>query len=218
MKHLILLLTLFTMLLAGCLTFHPRAVVTGRMIQNPKLGLSGFAYTMPAGVVLHNPEDIEAPLRYDMVQAAAKRIYDMGEFHHPQGGETFYESFLMLSDPVAFILVTIQYDRAPSFDYLSSWTDIAPRWQVLPLFNVTESRQVTMGERRLKAFIAKGSAFESKGWYYAKEKPDRLKFKFEACKVLGTDGCSYLLMGFSLPENQDKLSSKMQEMMSGFQL
>jgi hypothetical protein len=215
MKYIIIFISLFAVLMAGCMSLDQSAVVTDGVIENTSLGFFGFTYNIPAETMLHHPSKEGHP-EYDDVQQLALRVFELNESYHPRGNESFYESFLMLTDHVAFILVTLRHDSLPAFDRLSSDFKVAPEWQVLPLYNMRDFRQVSLGEARLDAFVASGNAFEKKGWYYSKSKNGRTEFSYKACKVTGAGNDSYILMGFSLAEDEDLLALKMQDMISGF--
>lgn len=212
----IMFCSLLMLLLAGCASLDQRgARVSDGTIENPSLGFFGFSYDIPEGVEVYHPALI-SPADCSEIQQMAIRIYDLNRAYHPSGNETFYESFLMFSENVSFLLITVKQDRLGEADM--SWTEDGAdiQRQLMPLYNVRELRQTRLGETRLPAALAAGTAYEKKGWYYARSKHNCMPFSYEACKVSGVNRDSYILMGFSLPEHEHILSIQMQEMIGGF--
>lgn len=209
--------SLFVVLLAGCASLErSRATVTDGKIENPSLGFFGFSYEIPEGFEIYTPETARLNELTD-IQQMGIRIYELNETYHPSGNETFYESFLMLSEQTAFLLVTVEHDRLSASG--GSWEDpfgAGMQHQILPLYNVSESRRMLLGGARLEALFSSGRAYEKNGWYYAKPKRGSLGFYYEECRVAGANRESYILMGFSRPEHQHILSLQMQEMVDGF--
>lgn len=215
MKHKIIVYSLLTVFFAGCAALEQRAVVSDGVIDNPALGFSGFEFEIPDGLELYQPDE-ESEVTYNDIQSMALRIHELNGQYHPRGNESFYEGFLMFSENTAFILITVTHVSVPEVDFFDTQISQDPQWQLMPLYNLRESRYLVMGENRLDAFVAKGTAYESKGWYYSKPKAARMQFSYEVCKVRGMSRDSYILMGFSLPEHEHILSLQMQEMMRGF--
>lgn len=206
-----------TVLLAGCASLE-RGVATvgdGR-IENPSLGFFGFSYEIPPEFELYDPDE-KNPDECTEIQQMAIRIYDVNKTYHPSGNETFYESFLMFSGNVAFLLVTVEHDRLSSA--AGPWEDsieTGTQRQLLPLYNISDSRHTTLGSARMDALLSSGRAFEKKGRYYPRPKRGSMEFRYKACNVSGVNRDSYILMGFSLPEHEHILSLQMQEMIDGF--
>jgi hypothetical protein len=214
MKPVILLLGL--LLVGGCASIGQRgAMVSDGVIENPSLGFFGFRYEIPEGYGLYNPAQPNVTIDNEL-QKMTLRIYELNKSYHPRGNEVFYESFLMFADHTAFLLITVKSGSSTGFDPL--WPDemAAEDWQLMPLYNVIDSRRLTIGESRHEAVWSKGNAFERKGWYYSKPKGGRMEFAYEACKVSGVNQDRYILMGFSLPEHQHVLQLQMKDMMGGF--
>lgn len=203
-------------LMVGCATVSQRgAMVNDGMIKNSSLGFFGFSFAVPEGFDLYDPAP-DGLKEYTEVQQMAIRIYELNESYHPRGTETFYESFLMLSETTGFLLITVENDSMPEFN--SSWSDDSrvSSQQLMPLYNVSDSRRIMLGDGRMEALIAKGRVYERKGWYYSKSKSKRLPVCYEACKVGGVNRDSYILMGFSFPEYEHILFLQMQEAIRGF--
>jgi hypothetical protein len=201
------------LMLTGCASIsQPRATVADRTIENASLGFSGFCFNIPAGFTLYAPAP---PAEYNAMQQMAIRIYDLNNEWHPRGNEFFYEGFLLMSDETCFLLITLKSDAAlPSYN--SPFSDEAlTSWPLMPLYNVTGRRTFEIGDRRLAAVLTSGSAYEQKGWYYAKPRRNSMLFNYEACKVTGVNRDSYILMGFALPEDANALSAPMQQMVDG---
>ncbi len=211
LKYSILLV--LSALLAGCLAPPHYAEISDDLIRNPSLDI---AYKIPEEIALYRPgdESPSTPLRQ-----MALRIYNLNNNYHPSGNETFYESFLMFSDQTAFLLITVQRTNKMPAD--RDWMDNAMDDEVdakelMPLYNAEETTAITLNDGRTRAQLTKGTAFENKGWYYSRSKPGRTAFNYEACKMNGPGLDSYILMGFSTPENRHILSTQMQEMLRGF--
>ena len=202
-------------LLVGCAAVSQRgATVSEGVIQNASLGFFGFTFEMPDGFELYNPS-AGSPKEYTEAQQMAIRIYELNNSYHPRGSETFYESFLMLSETTGFLLITVENSLVPDF---GSWSDdeMTSSKQLMPLYNVSDSRRIMLGDSRVEALVAKGRVYENKGWYYSKPKSKRLPVSYEACKVGGVNRDSYILIGFSFPEYEHILSLQMQEAIRGF--
>jgi len=217
MMRKIIAFSLFVVLLAGCAALEQNnARVGDGMIKNPSLGFFGFSYEIPEGFELVDSE-AKDPAECTEIQQLAIRVSEMNESYHPSGNETFYESFLMLSENTAFLLITVEQDRlAGAGGMLAKDGELDFQRQLIPLYNVTDSRRVVLGSNREEAVLTTGRAYEKKGWYYSKPKGGRMPFSYQACKVSGVNRDSYILMGFSLPEHEHVLSLQMQEMIGGF--
>jgi len=216
MKPKMLIYSLLVVLLAGCAAVSQHgATVREGVIQNSSLGFFGFTYEIPDGFELYAPS-AESPKEYTEAQQMAIRIYELNNSYHPQGNETFYESFLMLSETTGFLLITVENSLVSDFG--SSWLDdeMTSSKQLMPLYNVSDSRRIMLGDSRVEALVAKGRVYENKGWYYSKPKSKRLPVSYEACKVGGVNRDSYILIGFSFPEYEHILSLQMQEAIRGF--
>lgn len=217
MTNKIAILSLLGCLLAGCAALEQgRARVHDGVIENSSLGFSGFTYEIPEGFELVDPA-VKDPAECTEIQKLAIQISDVSTSCHPSGNETFYESFLMFSDNAAFLLVTVEYDRLSAEG--GPWEEndgIDPQRQLLPFYNISDSRRARLSGSRTEAQFTTGQAYEKKGWYYAKPKAGRMPFSYEACKVSGVNRDSYILMGFALPEHEDILSIQMQKMVGGF--
>lgn len=206
------------LLLAGCAAVRQSgATVNDGLISNPTLGFFGFSFEMPDGFELYDP-DAEAAEERSELQQLAIRIQDLNDSFHPAANENFYESFLMLSENTAFLLVTVVNDRFTSsnLDWMDS--DISMQRQLFPMYNSVSPERMTLGENRLTALKFSGQAYERKGWYYSGPKRGRTEFSYEACRVQGVNRDQYILMGFSLPEHKHILSLQMQDMVHGFRL
>ena len=208
---------LLIVLLAGCSSLERGgATVSDGKIENSSLGFFGFSYEIPAGFELYGLAGKNTDECTELQQMAI-RIYDVNKTYHPSGNETFYESFLMFSENVAFLLVTVEHDRLSSSG--GPWEDSienGTQRQLLPLYNISDSRRTTLGSARMDALLSSGRAFEKKGWYYPKPKKGSMEFRYKACSISGVNRDSYILMGFSLPEHEHILSLQMQEMIDGF--
>ena len=214
MKHKIIVCSLLAVLLAGCAALQQRAVVTDGVIENPALGFFGFKFNIPEGFELYQSSE-ESAREYNDIQSLALRIHELNEDYHPRGDESFYEGFLMFSENAGFVLVTVEY-ATPGFSSFDSSDEVASQLQLMPLYNLRDSRHIVMGDNRLDAFVGRGTAYENNGWYYSKPKAARVPFSYEACKVQGANRERYILMGFSLPEHEHILSLQMKEMIRGF--
>ncbi len=200
-------------LLAGCAMIEQRsATVVDGVIENPALGFFGFSFDIPEGFELYNPA-MQTFEEDNEIQQLATRIYNLNKSYHPTGTETFYESFLMLSENTGFLLITVQNDFSTPL-WANDETSI--NQQLIPLYNIRDSRRVRVGDGRVEAMRTRGRAYEKKGWYYAKSKSNRMPFSYEACKISGVDRDNYILIGFSLPEHEHILSLQMPEFMRGF--
>jgi len=210
-----ILLSSLLLVLAGCTTLDRSvASVSNGKIHNPSLGFFGFSYQIPEGFELYDPAAEEQAERTALQQMAV-RIYNINESYHPDGNETFYESFLMFSETAAFLLVTVEHDR--SMDAGVSWEEPGLQRPLLPFYNSTGSRRTVLGRDRLHTEYTAGHAYEKRGWYYPNPRRGGMEFSYEACRVSGVNRDSYILMGFSLPEHQHILSLQMKEMIAGFQ-
>ena len=215
MKQKIMLCSLLSLVLAGCASLQqPLAVVNDGRIENPALGFFGFTYDIPEGFDLYNSALMPVAECTDL-QKLAIRIYDLNNAYHPSGNESYYESFLMFSENTAFLLITVKHDWAGGN---LSWTEdgLDASRQLMPLYNVSDSQHVSLGDSRLAAVLTSGTAYEKKGWHYSQRKSGRVPFRYKACKASGSNRDSYILMGFSLPEYENVLSLHMQEMVNGF--
>ena len=213
LKNFVFMLGIFLMF-TGCVSIsQPRATVADGIIENASLGFSGFRFNIPDGFTLYAPAKPSA--EYNAMQQMAIRIYDLNNEWHPRGNEFFYEGFLLMSEKTCFLLITLKSDAAlPSYN--SPFSDEAlTSWPLMPLYNGTGRRTFEIGDRRLAAVLTSGSAYEQKGWYYAKPKRNSMLFNYEACNVTGVNRDSYILMGFALPEDANALSAPMQQMVDG---
>ncbi len=204
-------------LLAGCATVRQRrAMVDGRVITNPSLGFFGFSFEMPEGFDLYNPA-VGVPSQYGEIQQLAIRIYNLNRAYHPRGNETFYDSFLMLSENTGVLLMTLKVDlmSTSASDFFAE--EFVPQVDLIPLYNVSGQEILELGKNRVEAICTRGHAYEHKGWYYADERRKRQRFQYEACKVSGSNRDSYVLMGFCLPGDEETLKLQMQEMMPALQ-
>jgi hypothetical protein len=207
---------LLLLVMAGCAAVkRSSATVDEGVIRNPSLGFFGFSFNIPDGFDLYDPaaavqEDTPA------LQQLAIRVYEVNASYHPSENETFYESFLMLSDHTAFLLVTLTHDRLMSSNTEWAGDGIAIQRPLLPMYNAGKPEQVMIGENRLPSLMFSGRAYERKGWYYADPKAGRTGFSYQACRVEGGNRARYVLMGFCLPEHRHILSIQMQDMLHGF--
>lgn len=203
------------LVLAGCTSVQqPRARVDEGLIENPSLGFFGFHFEFPPELELYNPLN-RNPVEYTALQQMAVRIYEKNRAYHPRGNERFYESFLLLGDNTAFLLITVKQDALTLLDDSPFSDDATTQWQLMPLYNPTGTRPAELGESRRAAIWTRGYAYEHKGWYYAATKRNRMLFNYEACKADGSNSDSYILMGFALPEDASRLTSLMQQMLNG---
>ena len=203
------------LLLAACTSISPqRATVANGTIQNSSLGFSGFTFEIPDGFEVYSSA-AKNPAEYNELQRVAVRIYDLNKTWHPRDNERFYESFLLISDRVCFLLITLKCDYVEPFGDSPFSDRFVTHWQLMPLYNVTATRTVEVGANRLSAVYTCGSAYEQEGWYYADPKRHGVPFSYQACKVTGNKHDSYILMGFALPENAGALTAPMKQMMDG---
>lgn len=208
--------SLLVLLLVGCAALSQRgAMVSDGTIRNSSLGFFGFSFVVPEGLELYDPIST-GPKEYTEAQQMAIRIYELNKSYHPRGTETFYESFLMLSKTAGFLLITVENDLLSELGAFWDDDDMGASQQLMPLYNVSDSRRIMLGDSRKEALIAKGRAYEGKGWYYSKPRSKRLPISYEACKIGGANRDSYILMGFSFPEHEHILSLQMQEAVRGF--
>lgn len=214
MKQRIVILGLvLAVFAAGCSSVSQRrAMVDGRVISNPSLGFFGFSFEMPEGFDLYNPA-VGTPEQYGEIQQLAIRIYNLNRAYHPRGNETFYDSFLMLSENTAVLLMTLKYDYMSSLETDFEVEEVTPQADTIPLYNVSAEEVLSLGDTKAAAVYTRGYAYEHKGWYYAGNGRRRKLFHYEACKALGNNRDGYVLMGFCLPEHTSELSLQMQEMM-----
>ena len=204
-------------LLAGCATVHQRrAMVDGRVISNPSLGFFGFSFEMPEAFDLYNPA-VGVPDQYGELQQLAIRIYNLNRAYHPRGNETFYDSFLMLSEKTGVLLMTLKVDAeaVSAADFFAE--DSVPQVDLIPLYNVSGQEIVEVGKNQAEAVCTRGHAYEHKGWYYAEDRRKRLRFQYEACKVSGNNRDHYVLLGFCLPGDEALLKLQMQDMIPTLQ-
>jgi len=202
-------------LIAGCSSVgQRRAMIDGNSISNPSLGFFGFSFEIPAGFGVYNPA-IGTRGQEGELQQLAIRVYNLNRDYHPRGNETFYDSFLLLSENTGVLLITLKTDNLTPLDTPFTAEAAAVQSELIPLYNVSGQEVLELGEARAEAVCTRGHAYEQKGWYYANERRKRMLFRYEACKVSGSNRDRYILMGFSLPENQDLLRSQMQEMIRG---
>jgi len=204
-------------LVAGCATVRQRrAMVDGRVISNPSLGFFGFSFEMPEGFDLYNPA-VGVPNQYGEIQQLAIRIYNLNRAYHPRGNETFYDSFLMLSENTGVLLMTLKVDRMsnPTSDFFEEESVL--QGDLIPLYNVSGQEIFELGKNRAEAICTRGHAYEHKGWYYAEERKKRLRFQYEACKVFGNNRDHYVLLGFCLPGDEAVLRLQMQNMVPTLQ-
>lgn len=189
-------------------------MIDGRIISNPSLGFFGFSCEIPAGFNVYNPA-IGTRGQYGEIQQLAIRVYNLNRAYHPRGNETFYDSFLMLSEKTSVLLITLKTDNLTPLDTGFLEEEAALQSELIPLYNVSGQEIIEMGEARAEAVCTRGQAYEQKGWYYANERRSRNPFQYEVCKVPGNNRDSYILMGFCLPEDQELLTQQMNEMISG---
>ena len=204
-------------LLAGCSTVRQRrAMVDGRVITNPSLGFFGFSFEMPEEFDLFNPA-VGVPDQYGEIQQLAIRIYNLNRAYHPRGNESFYDSFLMLSEKTGVLLMTLKMDIefVSAADFFAE--DSMPQVDLIPLYNVSGQEVFELGKNRAEAVYTRGHAYEHKGWYYAEERRQRQRFQYEACKVSGGNRDHYVLLGFCLPGDEKILKLQVQEMMRTLQ-
>ena len=204
-------------LLVGCATVRQRrAMVDGRVISNPSLGFFGFSFEMPEAFDLYNPA-VGVPDQYGEIQQLAIRIYNLNRAYHPRGNETFYDSFLMLSEKTGVLLMTLKVDIEPASaaDFFAE--DPLPQVDLIPLYNVSGQEIFELGKNRAEAVCTRGHAYEHKGWYYAEERKKRRRFQYEACKVFGSNRDLYVLLGFCLPGDEAALKLQMQDMVPTLQ-
>ena len=202
---------------AGCTSVRQRrAMVDGRVISNPSLGFFGFSFEMPVGFDLYNPA-VGDPKQYGEIQQLAIRVYNLNRAYHPRGNETFYDSFLMLSENTGVLLMTLKVDVMPIPDSDFFEEESVPQIDLIPLYNASGQEGFELGKNRVEATCTRGHAYEHKGWYYADERRKRQRFQYEACKVAGSNRDNYVLMGFCLPGNEEVLTLQMQEMMKALQ-
>ncbi len=201
------------LLSAGCASFAPpQATVTDGVIENPAIGFFGFRFEIPDGYELYQP-DVRPAEAYSPLQQMAIRIYDRYEEWHPRGDERFYESFLLLADRHAVLLVTMEINRF-NLPEDSPFTDSASSaLPVLPAYNPSGSRRVPMGGNNMEAVWTRGYAYEQDGWYYAGPNPSRMLFNYQICRADGSRDDRYILMSFALPEYEADLTAVMQRMM-----
>lgn len=201
------------LVIAGCASFSPpQAMVTDGVIENPAIGFFGFRFEIPEGYELYRSR-VHSADSCSPLQQAAIRIYERYEEWHPRGDERFYESFLLLAEHHAVLLVTMEVDRFDLPDD-SPFTDSASSaLPVLPAYNASGSRRVTMGENSAEAIWTRGYAYEQNGWYYAKPGRSRLLFNYQICRAEGSREDRYILMSFTLPEYEDELTAVMHRMM-----
>jgi len=203
------------LVLAGCASVStPRATVADGIIENTSIGFFGFSFKIPEGYELYAPA-AKNPAEYTDLQKMAIRIYATNKAYHPRGNEQFYEGFLLMSDQTCFLLITLKSDGASRLDNSPFSDEVFAPWPLMPLYNVTGTRNVELGRNRLDAVFTSGSAYEQKGWYYARPKRSSMLFSYEACKIVGGNRDSYILMGFALPENGAALSEPLQQMVDG---
>jgi len=204
-------------LVAGCATVRQRrAMVDGRVISNPSLGFFGFSFEIPEGFDLYNPA-VGVPEQYGEIQQLAIRIYNLNRAYHPRGNETFYDSFLMLSENTGVLLMTLKLGFAPLPETGFLTDETVSQHDLVPLYNVSGQKVVELGKNRVEATCTRGHAYEHKGWYYARENRKRNLFNYEACKVFGSNRDVYVLLGFCLPGDEETLTLQMQEMMKVLQ-
>lgn len=207
---------LAVLLLAGCSSVSSQrgATVADGTIQNRALGFFGFTFQIPDGFEVYSPA-AKNPAEYNDLQRMAIRIYDLNKAYHPRGNELFYESFLLLSDKTCFLLITLKSDTMMRLDNSPFSDDATSTWELMPLYNPTSTRSFELGESRQPAVYTCGSAYEQKGWYYANPKRSGMLFNYEACKIAGGNRDSYILMGFSLPDQAAALKAPMKQMLDG---
>jgi len=204
-------------LLAGCATVRQRrAMVDGRVISNPSLGFFVFSFEMPEGFDLYNPA-VGVLNQYGEIQQLAIRIYNLNRAYHPRGNETFYDSFLMLSENTGVLLMTLKVDSVPASATDFFEEESMPQADLIPLYNVSGQEVFELGGNRAEAICTRGHAYEYKGWYYAGERRKRQRFQYEACKVSGSNRDNYVLIGFCLPGDEKTLTLQMQEMIPALQ-
>jgi len=205
-------------LLAGCVSIGQRATVGDGTIDNPSLGFFGFQFEIPEGFEIYNPV-AKNPSEYSELQQMAIRIYDLNEEIHPRDNEWFYESFLLMSENACFLLITLEYDHVAFFDSRIPSEEAGLQRQLMPLYNVSETRMFELGEiARVEAVWSRGYAYERKGWVYSNVRHNRKLFNYEACKVTGSKRDGYILMGFASPEHAAALAPQMQTMIGGLNL
>ncbi|MCU0858108.1 MAG: hypothetical protein MUC65_06875 [Pontiellaceae bacterium] len=201
------------LLLAGCASvLHRQATVADGVIQNSALGVSGFSLKLPDGYTLYQP-NAETPQEWNELQRMAIRIYDLNRDYHPRGNELFYESFLLMSDTRCFLLVTLKANDATRLDPAIFDSDLLSQADLLPLYNVTESRSAASGGSRFSGVFCRGSAYERDGLLFPKSKKNSLMFNYEAYKVDGGNRDQYVLMGMALPDHAGSLTAPMRQIM-----
>lgn len=210
-----IVVSLFVILvLAGCASVRQQSAMVGDgVIENASLGFFGFRFEFPPALRLYNPLE-QNPVEYTALQQTAIRIYEKNRAYHPRGNERFYESFLLLGEDTAFLLITLKQDQiSPLGDAPFDDDAAVAQWQLMPLYNPAGVRRVELGEDRRVAIWTRGHAYERKGWYYATAKRDSTLFNYEACKVDGSNSDSYILMGFAQPEHAAQLTPLMGQML-----
>ena len=202
-------------LVAGCISVDQhRAVVEDQMINNPSLGLFGFSFEIPEAFELYNSA-VGTREQYGELQQLAIRIYNLNRAYHPRGNESFYDSFLMLSEKTGVLLMTLTVDNAPPATAMFADEVPVPQGVQIPFYNISAREIFERGENQREAVRTRGHAYEHKGWYYANERRKRNLFQYEAYRVAGGSRDLSILMGFCLPGDEDLLSLQMQDMMQG---
>ncbi|MBI9020855.1 MAG: hypothetical protein JEZ10_06340 [Verrucomicrobia bacterium] len=202
-------------LTTGCASVgQRRAMIDGPVISNPSLGFFGFSFEIPSLFNVYNPA-VGARGQYGEIQQLAIRVYNLNRAYHPRGNETFYDSFLMLSEKTGVLLITLKTDNLTPLDTGFPEEGAALQSELIPLYNVSGQETIELGDARSEVVCTRGQAYEQKGWYYASERRNRNPFQYEVCKVSGNNRDSYILMGFCLPEDQELLSQQMNEMIGG---
>jgi hypothetical protein len=208
-----LLWLICVVLVTGCASVgHRSALVDGRVISNPSLGFSGFSFEIPEGFDLYNPA-VGTSEQYGEIQQLSIRIYNLNRAYHPRGNETFYDSFLMLSENTGVLLMTLKYDSMDPLSRGFFGDEVVSQVDLIPLYNVSGRDVFELGKNKAEAICTRGHAYEHKGWYYAGSRRKRSRFHYEACKVRGSRRDGYVLMGFCLPDHQDALNLQMKTLM-----
>ena len=99
---------------------------------------------MPDACDLYNPA-VGIPDQYGEIQQLAIRVYNLNRAYHPHGDETFFDSFLMLSEKTGVLLMTLKVD-AVSISFADFFTeDFVPQVDLIPLYNVSGQDDVEVG-------------------------------------------------------------------------
>jgi hypothetical protein len=212
-------------ILAGCGTIPVQpATVNGRVITNPTVGWSGYAFEIPDGFVKKDflvssmPEGTET-------EKMAARLFQRSWNHRKQVGSWEWERFgeaFCFSDAegkTCFILTVQELALSypvPMFSMLlpsekrTIYNGLIRRWHS----DLSDVQPVTIGGRQ--GLLTFEYGFERSGKRYVSKSGGRRPCIVASCAFMGDARDGYTIVGCADAGNADLLRENMQKIMRGF--